>query len=41
MHEHCRVCADACRRCERACPGPFAVVSATGRLSAGGPGLRR
>nr|WP_246215951.1 four-helix bundle copper-binding protein [Microvirga makkahensis] len=19
MHEHCRVCADACRRCEQAC----------------------
>jgi hypothetical protein len=19
MHEHCRVCADACRRCEKAC----------------------
>jgi hypothetical protein len=20
MHEHCRVCTEACRRCERACP---------------------
>ncbi|HZG02579.1 MAG TPA: four-helix bundle copper-binding protein [Streptomyces sp.] len=19
MHEHCRICAEACRRCERAC----------------------
>jgi hypothetical protein len=19
MHEHCRICADACRRCEAAC----------------------
>lgn len=24
MHEHCKVCADACRRCEQACRGLLA-----------------
>ena len=31
MHEHCRVCAEACRRCERAC----GVVLAAMKLPAG------
>ena len=26
MHEHCRVCADACRRCEQACTNLLATL---------------
>lgn len=26
MHEHCRVCAEACRRCERACADLLAAM---------------
>lgn len=26
MHEHCRVCADSCRRCERACRDLLAAL---------------
>ena len=26
MHEHCRVCAEACRRCERACADLLATL---------------
>ncbi|GAA1803857.1 four-helix bundle copper-binding protein [Luedemannella flava] len=27
MHEHCRICADACRECERVCRGLLAAMS--------------
>jgi hypothetical protein len=27
MHEHCRICADTCRNCERACRDLLAVMS--------------
>jgi hypothetical protein len=27
-HEHCRVCAEACRRCEGACTGALSAVAA-------------
>ncbi|MFC8421909.1 MULTISPECIES: four-helix bundle copper-binding protein [Streptomyces] len=27
MHQHCRVCAEACRRCERACNDVLAIRS--------------
>ena len=26
MHEHCKVCADACRRCEQACAELLAAI---------------
>ena len=26
MHEHCRICADCCRRCEKACNGLVAAI---------------
>lgn len=27
MHEHCRICADACRACEQACADLLASIS--------------
>jgi predicted nucleic acid-binding Zn ribbon protein len=26
MHEHCRICAEACRRCEKACDELLAAM---------------
>ncbi|WP_244278387.1 four-helix bundle copper-binding protein [Gordonia westfalica] len=26
MHQHCRICADVCRRCEEACRALLAVL---------------
>ncbi|WP_396415740.1 four-helix bundle copper-binding protein [Kocuria sp.] len=26
MHDHCRICAEACRRCEQACADLLAVI---------------
>ncbi|HEY4557163.1 MAG TPA: four-helix bundle copper-binding protein, partial [Enteractinococcus sp.] len=27
MHDHCRICAEACRRCEQACADLLATIS--------------